>query len=363
MKNLSIILAAALFLPVVLNAQEWHLVWSDEFEGEQLDAEKWSCMTGDGTEYGIPGWGNNELEYYREENVQVSGGNLVITAKQESFGGKQYTSGRIRTKDKGDWTYGRIEFRAKMPVGKGLWAAVWMLPTKEFYGGWAASGEIDIMEYLGHETDKVYGTLHYGGAWPNNRSSGGYCTTDSLSFGENFHDFAMEWEEGEFRWYVDDNKYLIKSSGWFSSAASFPAPFNRDFHLLVNMAVGGNWPGNPDGTTQFPQELLLDYIRIYQTGPSSVQDNTGQPGTVLKQNYPNPFGASTVIPYRIGSKMHVTLDLYDTLGRKVKTLSEGMHQPGSYTCPVDGSEIPPGIYYYRLSGYGFEKVMWMSKIQ
>ena len=365
MKHILIILAAALFLPATLNAQEWQLVWSDEFDGEQLDAEKWSYMIGDGTEYGIPGWGNNELEYYREENVQVSGGNLVITAKQESFGGKAYTSGRIRTKDKGDWTYGRIEFRAIMPLGKGLWVAVWMLPTEEYYGGWAASGEIDIMEYLGHQPDIVYGTLHYGGQWPDNRNSGGSYTTDSVSFVEDFHDFAMEWEEGVFRWYVDDSLYLTKSSGWYSSSASFPAPFNRDFHLLVNMAVGGNWPGNPDGTTQFPQELILDYIRIYQTGPSSVHGNqfTGEPGTILQQNYPNPFSASTVIPYQIGSKMDVTLVLFDALGRKVKTLSEGMHEPGSYTCPVDGSEIPPGIYYYRLSGDGIEKVMRMSKIQ
>jgi beta-glucanase (GH16 family) len=126
-------------------AQNWQLVWQDEFEGESLDMEKWSYQTGTGSEYGLTDWGNNELQYYREENVTLSDGMLHVTAKRESYRGKSYTSGRIRTVDKGDWTYCRIEFRAKMPLGKGLWAAVWMLPTDEEYGGWAASGELDIM--------------------------------------------------------------------------------------------------------------------------------------------------------------------------------------------------------------------------
>ena len=132
-----------------LAGQNWQLVWSDEFDGDTLDMTKWSYQTGTGSEYGLDRWGNNELEYYKEENVSVADGLMTITAKRENIETSQFTSGRIRTIDLGDWTYGRFEFRAKMPQGQGLWAAIWMLPTDNEYGGWAASGEIDIMEYLG----------------------------------------------------------------------------------------------------------------------------------------------------------------------------------------------------------------------
>jgi beta-glucanase (GH16 family) len=321
-------------------------------------------MTGDGSLYGIPGWGNNELQYYREENVTVADGQLIITAKRENIGGKQYTSGRIRTLDNGDWTYARIEFRAKMPVGQGLWAAVWMLPTEEHYGGWAASGEIDIMEYLGHESSVVHGTLHYGGQWPNNQYKGTSYTTGGSSFHPEFHEFALEWEEGVFRWFVDGELYQTQSSGWYSSSGSFPAPFDRDFHLLINLAVGGNWPGDPDGTTQFPQELVLDYIRVYQRGPVGRQLYRVNPlsGAQLGQNYPNPFHSSTVIPYEIKEEQHVTLALYDTLGRKMKNLVEEIHLPGRYTFQLDGGSIPPGLYFYKLNIGGNEFVHRMSRL-
>ncbi len=160
------------FFAVALWGQNWDLVWLDEFEGDSLDLTKWSYQTGTGSSEGLTDWGNKELQYYREENVVVADGMLTIIAKEESFGGKSYTSGRIRTKGKGDWTYGRVELRAKMPVGKGLWSAMWMLPTDFEYGGWAASGEIDMVEFVGHEKNTVYGTLHFGGQWPNNLQKG-----------------------------------------------------------------------------------------------------------------------------------------------------------------------------------------------
>jgi beta-glucanase (GH16 family) len=345
-----VILLTALLCQGVVKAQGWELVWSDEFDGVALNTDKWSIMTGDGTEYGIPGWGNNELQYYRAENVKVSEGNLVITARRESFGGKGYTSGRIRSLGKGDWTYARIEFRARMALGQGMWSAIWMLPSAEVYGGWAASGEIDIVECIGHEPSVAYGTLHYGGQWPNNTQSGMGYTTDSWSFAQQFHDFALEWEEGEMRWYVDGNLYQTQSSWRTTAGAPFPAPFDQEFHLLINLAVGGNWPGAPDATTRFPQELTVDYIRVYQRTSTGLKKTDGgsAPGIRLEQNLPNPFTENTTITFHLPAAQQISLEMFDSLGRSMGVLREGMHQPGTYTHQLDGKELSRGLYYIRL---------------
>ena len=330
-----------------LNGQDWQLVWADEFDGDTLDMEKWSYMIGDGTEYGIPGWGNNELEYYQEDNVKVADGYLTITARRENVGTSQFTSGRIRTIDKGDWTYGRFEIRAKLPEGKGLWPAIWMLPTNERYGGWAASGEIDIMEYLGDDTTKVYGTIHYGGSWPNNQHKGAHYITNDTAFNRTFHDFALEWEEGELRWYVDGEEFLKLGQGeWYSESAAFPAPFNKKFHMLINLAVGGNWPGNPDMTTQFPQELVVDYVRVYHDGPLGL--NQKDIGPDLEQNYPNPFNELSEITFSLESAEQVILEVFDPLGRKVRTLADRPYAPGTHTVTMEAGDLDPGIYSYRL---------------
>jgi beta-glucanase (GH16 family) len=222
-------------------------------------------MLGTGTSYGLPaGWGNNERQYYQAENVTIADGFLTITAKEETVAGNNYTSARMRTLGLGEWTYGRIELRAKLPIGQGLWPAFWMLPSDLRYGGWAASGEIDIMEYLGNEPTKAYGTIHYGARWPNSSSSQSGFELPSGNFHDDFHVFAIEWERGEIRWYVDDIHFGTKTE-WFSTDGPFPAPFDVDFHLLLNLAVGGNWPGSPDSTTSFPQELVADYVRVYQS--------------------------------------------------------------------------------------------------
>ena len=241
----------------------WTLVWSDEFDGASLDLTKWTPQLGDGCDLGICGWGNNELQWYQAENAVVADGLLTITAREESAGGKQYTSARLRTYRKGDWTYARVEARARLPVGQGLWPAIWMLPTDDVYGGWAASGEIDIMELVGDEPATVHGTLHYGGTWPNNRSSGDSFTLSSGTFADDFHTFAIEWEEGVIRWFVDGELYQTQRQ-WSTDVAPYPAPFDERFHLLVNVAVGGNWPGNPDASTTFPKTLEIDWIRVYQ---------------------------------------------------------------------------------------------------
>lgn len=241
----------------------WTLVWQDEFNGTALDGSKWSAQAGDGCDQGSCGWGNNELQWYQPANASVSGGSLVITARRESAGGKSFTSARLRTAGKGDWTYARVEVRAQLPRGRGMWPAIWMLPTDNSYGGWAASGEIDIMELVGHEPSKVHGTLHYGDVAPNNKSSGASFTLASGTFADDFHVFALEWEAGVMRWFVDGQLYQTQTQ-WSTSTGGFPAPFNRRFHLLVNLAVGGNWPGSPDASTNFPQRLTVDWVRVYQ---------------------------------------------------------------------------------------------------
>ncbi len=236
---------------------------ADEFDGAEVDQTRWSFQIGDGCDINLCGWGNNELEWYLAENATVADGFLTITAKEEQVGGKNYTSTRMRTINKGDWTYGRIEARAKLPVGKGFWPAIWMLPTTETYGGWAASGEIDIMEYVGDKPTEVLGTLHYGAPWPDNLSSSTTFTLQEGAFNDDFHVFVLEWKPGEIRWYVDEVLYATQNN-WSTTSGTFPAPFDQDFHLLMNVAVGGNLPGNPDASTVFPQTMVVDYVRVFR---------------------------------------------------------------------------------------------------
>lgn len=256
------------------SGSNWSLVWSDEFDGSALNAEKWNVETGDGSQYGIPGWGNNELEWYETDNISVNEGNLIITAQKEDSNGYGYTSGRLRTDNKLDITYGRIEARIKVPEGQGLWSAFWMLPTDSQYGGWASGGELDIMEAVSPGTgndDVVHGTAHYGMAWPLNSSAGDKADMTPI---DDFHTYAIEWEEDEIRWFIDDYHYAtITSENWWSYyyasqeegyKTSEKAPFNQDFHVLLNLAVGGNWPGSPNAETVFPAEMLVDYVRVYE---------------------------------------------------------------------------------------------------
>ena len=239
---------------------QWQLVWSDEFDGTALDLSKWEF------EVNAHGGGNNELQYYITNNVRVSGGLLTIEARKEHYTGsggtREYTSARIRTRGKGDWLYGRFDIRAKLPKGKGIWPAIWMLPTDQSYGGWPHSGEIDIMELLGHDPKKVHGTLHYSDA-KSHRSKGTNFVLGSRSFADDFHLFRFEWEPVAMRWYVDGHLYQTLTN-WQSRTKPFPAPFDQRFHLLLNLAVGGNWPGNPDANTAFPQAMTVDYVRVYR---------------------------------------------------------------------------------------------------
>ncbi len=240
------------------------LVWADEFDGPDgspPDPMKWNHSTGGS------GWGNGELERYTDtiENAYISNGMLVIEARQETAMGRNYTSARLNTIVWGQWKYGRFEIRARLPNTQGIWPAFWLLPANARYGHWPAGGEIDIMELIGREPGRVYGTLHYGN--PHESTSGYYDLPAGQTFADDFHVFALEWEPGELRWYVDGTLYLTADEWFTSGDGDFPAPFDQEFYLILNMAVGGYWPGSPDSTSVFPQFLYVDYVRVYQEAP------------------------------------------------------------------------------------------------
>ena len=241
----------------------YRLVWSDEFDGSEVNTANWTHWI-TGNPY------NNELQYYtaRKQNSTVENGVLHIVAYKESYtgpdGSRDYTSARINTAGKVDFRYGRVDVRAQMPIGQGIWPAIWMLPTDDAYGGWPHSGEIDIMEYLGHEPALVHGTLHHTRAdSPSHDYAGSSYQLPSGTFADDFHEFSLEWDETEMRWYVDGVQYRV-ARNWATFGHDFPAPFDQRFHLLLNLAVGGDWPGSPDHSTVFPQIMKVDYVRVFE---------------------------------------------------------------------------------------------------
>ena len=244
------------------------LVWNDEFDTEQLDPETWYFEDGDGSKYGIPGWGNNELQWYLPDNAQLRDGVLVINVRKEFQNGYNYTSARITTVDRFAFRYGRIEARMRLPGGQGVWPAFWLLPQESVYGSWAASGEIDVMEAVNLGAaggNTVLGTIHYGSVFPENDYAGNEHMVPTDITAE-FHDYALEWDETEMRWYVDGVLYAVQNA-WNTSSADFPAPFDQPFYILLNVAVGGNLPGAPDASTDFPVTMEVDYVRVYSGEP------------------------------------------------------------------------------------------------
>jgi beta-glucanase (GH16 family) len=235
-----------------------NLVWNDEFSGTSLNTADWTFEIGTGTN----GWGNNELQYYRQENTTFQDGHMIITAKKENFGDREYTSSRIITKDKKTFQYGRIDIRAALPKGQGIWPALWMLGNNISSVNWPACGELDIMEMIGGQNREktVFGTLH----WDNGGSHACTCdkpghTLSSGTFADKFHVFSVVWNENKITWYVDDvqfNQIDISPAGL--------SEFRNKFFFIFNVAVGGNWPGAPDGTSTYPQHMIVDYIRVFQ---------------------------------------------------------------------------------------------------
>jgi beta-glucanase (GH16 family) len=233
------------------------LVWQDEFNGTTI-GDWWTFETGNGQS----GWGNHELEYYRQENASLLNGYLIIEARKESFGGFDYTSSRMVTKGKKEFTFGRIDIRAALPSGQGMWPALWMLGANIDQVSWPACGELDIMEVLGQQPDKLYGTAHFGVDYMHHLQSGDATTlTSGDDFHKQFHVFSLDWQQDHIRWYVDDVLYHE-----ITPASIAPAnwPFNLPAFFIFNVAVGGDWPGGPGGATTFPNQMIVDYVRVFQ---------------------------------------------------------------------------------------------------
>ncbi|MBO4523720.1 glycoside hydrolase family 16 protein [Ruminococcus sp.] len=265
---------------------DYELIWSDEFNGNKLDESKWSYELGnwkldDSGNYITNGWGNNEQEFYTSQNTEVKDGILTIAGRKESWtdekqGSYDYTSARINTQHKFSVCGGRIEVRARCDSGKSLWPAIWMLPEDNAYGGWASSGEIDIMEGWGSTPEKICGTIHFGGAWPANT----YLTNDYIFKNgdgtQNWHTYSIEWERGEIRWYVDDILYSTQSE-WYSEGFSFPAPFDQSFYVILNLAIGGHFDGidgiyaDPATFENGEKHFDIDYVRVYEKKDSDFK--------------------------------------------------------------------------------------------
>lgn len=240
------------------------LVWSDEFSHDGLpDTTKWNYDLGDGCPDNC-GWGNNELQWYTNDskNVRIEDGLLIIEAHKDSTGNKAYSSAKIVSRDKGDWTYGRLEIRAKLPRGLGTWPAIWMLPTDWKYGGWPASGEIDIMEHVGYDPGVIHGTIHTE-AYNHIKQTQKEGKINIPDAQDEFHVYTVDWTEDKMDFYVDDRLYhtVVRNPaddyrGW---------PFDQRFYLIMNIAVGGNWGGakgvDPD---IWPQRMEIDYVRVYK---------------------------------------------------------------------------------------------------
>ncbi len=241
----------------------YSLSWADEFEADTLNASFWTHEMGDGCPNNC-GWGNKELQYYRPDNTSFSQGNLIITAKKQNFGTREYTSSRLVTKNKKFFKFGRIDIRAALPKGKGYWPALWMLGTNIDAVSWPSCGEIDIMEYTGDLPNRLLGTVHFG----NNTADHQYKTFTKYldgndNFNSSYHVFSINWEADKIEYLVDDKLYATVTPSTLNGATY---PFNKNFFFIFNVAVGGTLPGNPDASTPFPQSMIVDYVRVFKKG-------------------------------------------------------------------------------------------------
>jgi len=324
----------------------WQLFWSDEFNGSSINTNNWTFDIGGG------GWGNSELEYYtsRPTNAFVTNGLLHIVARKESYLGSSYTSARLKTLGLFSQTYGRFEFYAKLPQSQGYWPALWLMPRDSVYGGWAASGEIDVMENRGSDAATVLGTIHFGAAYPNQAQSFGpaftFAAGDSVT---NFHLYALEWSSNAISWYVDSTLYETQTNWWSSSNPTniaihnpYPAPFNEPFYLIMNLAVGGNFGGNPNASTVFPGDMQIDYVRAYEWAgaPPPLKLRlalNGPPGTTTTVSDTNSGGVGLALDMVSGNG--AAADFHGAAGsgvggalngnRALDFSSNGANQPGT----------------------------------
>jgi len=325
MRNL-ISFVLLLFFVLDSSAQTWMLSWSDEFNGTEIDGTKWDYDLGTGAAQGLWGWGNGELQYYTDgpSNADVENGQLVITAREESYGGQDYTSARMVTRNKFSQTYGKWEARIDLPTGQGIWPAFWMLRENNPW-----PGEIDIMEVVGHLPGNCHGTAHWGEVG-NVQSSGGVINSEDWT--TDFHVYTVEWWPDHIRWSVDGVEYFELDRTEVTPANTWL--FAEDYHMLLNVAVGGTWPGPPDGTTVFPQEMRVDWVRVYEHVPEA------QPVTFRVDLSEYSMG--------LEDQVYVT-GPFDEWSGSTHALTDGADGIWSTTL-----ELPQGIheYLFTINGWG-----------
>ncbi len=333
-KKITLLITLLLSFSSATQAQFWNMVWADEFNGSTINSANWTMEIGTGSS----GWGNNELQYYtaRPENAQIINGQLAIIAKSENYQGSDYTSARMITQSKHDWKYGKIEARVKIPKQQGLWPAFWGLGSSFSTVGWPHCGEIDIMEHI-NTNDDIHGTIHW--------NANGYATyggSTTVSDVSQYHTYAIEWDPATIKWFVDGTQYW---SANILNNINSTDEFHEPFFLILNMAVGGNWPGGP--ASNFQQDtLFVDYVRVYENGlaPTAVNDIVKDDNISI---YPNPIGNNKMINIELKTIGQYEVELIDQLG-KIHATKSIANTTTKSKHNLSTSILSPGIYFLRV---------------
>jgi beta-glucanase (GH16 family) len=324
----SLLAVITLSLSVLLaKAQDWTLVWSDEFSGTSVDPANWNFETGGG------GWGNNEWQYYTNQpaNAIVENGELQIIAKEQTLGVYDYTSARMVTRYLHSWMYGKVEARIKLPMGQGIWPAFWMLGDNIGQVGWPQCGEIDIMEHVNNE-EMTHGTMHWN--YNGHQYYGGSTSHDPTEY----HVYSIEWNSNNIRWFIDGVQY---HSGNILNNINNTDEFHHPFFILLNVAVGGNWPGYPNETTVFPATMYVDYVRVYQQGVGIDEHSS----SIVPDIYPNP--SKDVFHITFPEQISVDAEMYlvDVTGQRIEIQEKVIT---SNTLDLDLSHLNAGTYILKI---------------
>ena len=334
----SYLLVAVVFLAFTSTGAQsldgWILQWSDEFDGTTLDGSKWRLELSEG-DHGMSAYTS------RPENLFVADGCLALQARKEEYSGNPYTSTQVSTRNKAYWKYGRFDIRAKLPYGKGMWPAIWMMPNNPAYGGWPRSGEIDIMENLGHDPRLLYSTLHHSA--DNQMLQGTWTAPEGQSLSDTFHVYTMIWDTNSFSFYVDSIHNYYNCTSWSPANVTYPKPFDQSFFMMFDLAVGGSWGGAPDASTIFPQKMLVDWIRVYKRDttvairrPSEKRGPANHSLTIS--------GSWFELNLKTGTP--VSLNLYDPAGREVVRITGGRRVDGRTRFPVPAT-LTGGLYLWK----------------
>jgi beta-glucanase (GH16 family) len=317
---------------------QWVMIWNDEFDNSTLDNTKWV------NDVGGNGWGNNEAQFYTagNANLTIANGEATFTAKDEQFGTNEYTSAKIISKNLFDIQYGKIEGRMKCPMGKGLWPAFWMLGNSIDTVSWPMCGEIDVMEHINSET-KIHGTAH----WDNvgHQYLGGIINTNPADF----HTYTITWDSTYIKWYMDDQLYYLLN---ITNGTNGTEEFHKKFYLILNLAVGGNWPGYPDATTQFPADFVVDYIRVYKDQAELTVNEINQNAVTV---YPNP--AEDLLTIKgLTEETALTYAIYSLNGDQL------VQQELDLSNTIDIKQLASGMYMLQLTfPDGFSKQISITK--